>query len=102
MQEISQALGEATNNVAEWSAYIRALETSRALAGSELVIFSDSQLLCEQLRGHYKVREPRLQVLYQKAKDLERFFKSVSLTLIPREKNELADRLAKRAIPNKT
>lgn len=101
LKEVSEFLGEATNNVAEWSAYIRALEASRDLRGSELIVFTDSQLLCEQVRGSYKVREPRLQVLYKKAKGLEKLFNKVSVTLIPREKNKLADRLAKRAAASK-
>ena len=101
VKEISEYLGHGTNNVAEWTAYIRALEQSQVLGASELAVFSDSKLLCEQARGRYRVRDARLQKLHGQAKELEKNFKHVALSLIPREQNKNADRLAKQSVEGK-
>ena len=98
VREISEYLGHGTNNIAEWTAYIRALEQSHALGASELAVFTDSKLICEQVKGNYKVRDAKLMELYRKAKELEKNFKHVVLKSVPREQNKNADRLAKQSV----
>ncbi|MBI2069909.1 MAG: ribonuclease HI family protein [Elusimicrobia bacterium] len=96
--EISEYIGEATNNVAEWGAYLRALKEALALGAGEAVIFTDSKLLAEQVRGTFKVRDPRLQGFWREAKRLEPKFTRMTLTHIPRENNKRADALSKKAV----
>lgn len=96
--EVSKPLGHGTNNVAEWQAYLCALEQARRLKASELTIFSDSRLLVEQVRGTFKVRHPNLIRLWRKAKEWEQGFKRVDVKLIPREQNTKADALAKKSV----
>ena len=91
-------IGTATNNVAEYTALIFALEACRQRGIKRIKIFSDSQLMVRQLRGEYKVREPHLKELYRKVLELLNFFDWYDIIDIPREHNAEADRLANRAI----
>ena len=65
LAEMAEGLGEATNNVAEYTAVIRGLERARELGASEVLLRSDSQLLINQLTGRYRVRTPHLQPLHR-------------------------------------
>ena len=95
---MGEYLGEATNNEAEYRALILGVRQGRCLGFSELKIYSDSELLVRQMRGEYRVKNPRLQELYfQAVKDLGAFRK-VSFSHVPREENREADRLANLAI----
>ncbi|MEK7287028.1 MAG: ribonuclease HI family protein [Elusimicrobiota bacterium] len=98
VREISEFLGPATNNVAEWSAYLRALEEAKALGAGELAIFSDSKLLVEQARGAWKIRDERLKKIAEQAARLAKDFTRIDLRHIPREQNQRADELSKRAV----
>src|SRR5262245_13764991 len=62
--QYKECLGEATNNVAEYQALIRALEKARELGGKRLAIQSDSDLMVQQMKGQYKVKHPGLVALY--------------------------------------
>jgi ribonuclease HI len=89
----------ATNNLAEYSAVISALEW---LLGSRyndrhLIIKTDSQLVVRQINGIYAVRSPAIMPLYQKAIRLVKCFKSLNLEWCPREQNEEADELSRKA-----
>ncbi|MBD3245914.1 MAG: reverse transcriptase-like protein [Candidatus Omnitrophica bacterium] len=89
-------LGEQTNNFAEYMALIFALTDALRWKDEECRIFSDSQLLCEQIKGNYKVRNKNIYPLYVLAMHLlSQFTQPVSLTHVRREKNTIADRLAK-------
>lgn len=90
---------EATNNVAEYTAVIKALEwlLKNGFAGEEIEVRSDSQLAMYQLQGFYAVRSPRILPLYQKVVSLARKFKKVKFRWVPRELNEEADALSRRA-----
>jgi ribonuclease HI len=90
---------EATNNVAEYSAVIAALEWLIANDYSEekVAICSDSQLCIYQLDGSYAVRSARVRPLYEKAKRLSARFRNISFRWIPREKNKEADALSRKA-----
>ncbi len=98
IKEISERIGVTTNNVAEYTALIRALETLRSLHILEAHIHSDSELLVRQISGRYRVKMPHLIPLYQKVQKLWGDFSEISLVHVPREKNKKADALANQAL----
>lgn len=91
-------LGRATNNVAEYTAVIKALEAARQAGAGELTIFSDSELLVEQLNGNYKVKSEQIRPLFQQAVDLLGQFKNWKIRHITRDKNKEADKLVNQAL----
>ncbi len=96
--EIDDFIGMCTNNVAEYTALIRALEALHTLGVKKVIIYSDSQLLVRQMEGKYKVKSENLMPLYGKAADLVQKFDTVKFVDIRREKNKVADNLANRGI----
>lgn len=100
----SEYIGTGTNNEAEYKAVIFALKKTKALLGKEKIkqiemeLKSDSELLIKQLNGEYKIIEPRIQQLFIEVWNLKIDFGKIKLTLIPREKNKEADRLANQAL----
>lgn len=96
--EENGCLGDTTNNIAEYSAVVRALEHAERLGGNRLVIQSDSELMVKQMNGEYKVKHPGLLPLYQQAKALCRKFDDVAFRHIPREQNKRADLLGNAAL----
>jgi ribonuclease HI len=96
--EESGCIGKATNNVAEYTALVRALERAAELGGDELHINSDSELLVKQMNGEYRVKNADLRTLYDDAKELCRRFKRVSIRHIPRAENSRADHLCNVAL----
>ena len=93
-----QPIGVATNNVAEYRAFLRALQEAAALGARTVQVWSDSELLVNQLSGHYKVRSPTLAPLHRQAVARMRQFDQVDVKHVPREQNQLADALANRAL----
>jgi len=93
-----EAIGVATNNVAEYSALIAGLERAAEAGVSELEVVSDSELLVKQMRGEYKVKNRALQELFLDASRLARRIQRVSYTAVRREHNELADSLVNEAL----
>lgn len=69
-------IGKATNNIAEYRALVAALERASKL-GDEIVCFSDSRLMVNQLKGEYKIKKPHIKELHQKVKVLEKKFKKI-------------------------
>jgi len=98
LDQISQGIGVATNNVAEYTAAIEALRRAQSLGGRQLVLRSDSRLLIEQLAGRWRVKNPTLLRLHQEARSLLKGFASVGFEHIPRELNRAADRLANQGV----
>ncbi len=96
--EINDFIGMCTNNVAEYTALIRALEELDALGAKEVIIYSDSQLLVRQMEGKYKVKSENLIPLYGKAVKLAQKFVTVKFVDIRRDKNRIADKLANKGI----
>jgi ribonuclease HI len=92
------AIGTATNNVAEYRALIAGLEKALELDVDELEVMSDSELLVKQMRGEYRVKKPTLRELWDEAAELERRLGSVRYRAVRREHNELADRLVNEAL----
>lgn len=93
-----EAMGVATNNVAEYSALIAGLEKALELAVGDLEVVSDSELMVKQMRGEYKVKNAALRELSLRAGQLAREVGSVRYTAVRREHNELADRLVNEAL----
>ena len=98
VKNISTYIGQATNNVAEYTALIYALQEALILKAEILKINTDSQLLARQLNKVYKVRHENIIGLYNQALNLLAGFKRVSINDIPREENKGADKLATEAI----
>lgn len=95
--EAGRYLGCATNNEAEYQGLLLGLEVARAQGLRELEVVADSELLVKQLKGEYRVREPRLRKLYD---ELQARLASFRWTIrhTPRADNAEADRMANEAI----
>jgi ribonuclease HI len=93
-----EAIGVATNNVAEYSALIAGLRRAVEAGVSELQVVSDSELMVKQMRGEYRVKNRALQDLFLEAGRLAREIRTVSYRAVRREHNELADRLVNEAL----
>ncbi|MFA6514495.1 MAG: ribonuclease HI family protein [Patescibacteria group bacterium] len=96
--EISEYLGVATNNQAEYKALIAALKKAAQLSAQELECYLDSELVVKQLKREYKVKNKDLAPLFLEIHNLSLNFKKINYTHIPREKNTEADRLANEAM----
>jgi ribonuclease HI len=94
VEELSEYLGHGTNNIAEYNAVIKALETAHSMGETEVHVKTDSQLVVRQLNGEYKVKDPELKPLKERIGHLCKGLK-VHFEHIPREKNSEADRLSK-------
>ena len=93
-----EAIGIATNNVAEYRALTAGLCKALELGITELEVVSDSELLVKQMLGEYRVKNRGLMPLSVEAADLARRIGSVRYTAVRREQNELADRLVNEAL----
>ena len=101
LKELKCFLGITSNNVAEYQALILALEKALELGARSITVFLDSELVVRQIRGEYRVREPHLKTLHQKAQESLNHFSQYSILSIPREENRRADQLANEAIDQK-
>ena len=93
-----EAIGVATNNVAEYRALVAGLARAAELGVDELEVVSDSELLVKQMRGEYRVKNAALRELSVQAARLARRVGTVTYTAVRREHNELADRLVNEAL----
>lgn len=99
LKKYSETIGEGTNNEAEYQAVILALKKVKALygkdkmAGSEIEMRIDSELVVKQLNHEYKIIEPNIQKLFLKVWNLMLDFGKIRFVAIPREENKEADRL---------
>ena len=93
-----EAIGIATNNVAEYSALVAGLERAVEAGVGELEVVSDSELLVKQMRGEYRVKNKALQDLFLDASRVARKIPRVTYTAVRREHNELADSLVNEAL----
>jgi ribonuclease HI len=91
-------LGIATNNEAEYLALIDGLKAVSDWKPDRLEVYLDSKLVAEQMNGRYKIKEPRLQVLNARAREVLQSFPESSVAHVAREKNRGADALANQAI----
>jgi len=95
---ISEAIGRATNNEAEYRALIAGLQAALEAGVTRLLVRLDSELLVYQMDGTYRVKAPGLKPLAREAAGLVRRFASVVFEQVPRERNTIADDLANAAL----
>ena len=95
-------IGIATNNVAEYSALVKALEEAKNLGGTDVKIQMDSELIVKQMLGLYKIKEPTLQTLATKVIGLLKHFNSYSFVHVRREFNKEADAMVNKALDEAT
>ena len=95
---ISEFLGVQTNNVAEYTAVVRALALAAEMGAREVVMLLDSKLIVEQLAGRWRVKDAKLIPLWETARRTLRGFERWSATHVPRAQNSVADRLCNEAI----
>jgi ribonuclease HI len=93
-----EAIGVATNNVAEYRGLVEGLRKAGELGVAEVEVVSDSELMVKQMRGEYRVKNEALQDLNLEATRLARRLGRVTYTAVRREHNELADRLVNEAL----
>jgi ribonuclease HI len=96
--EISEYIGEGTNNQAEYKAVIAALEKCQKLGGEYLEFYLDSELVVEQLNRRYKVKDKELANLFLQIHNKSLLFKKITFQHIRREMNKEADRLVNLAL----
>jgi ribonuclease HI len=93
-----EAIGTATNNVAEYSGLIAGLQKAVELHVPEVEVISDSELMVKQMRGEYRVKNEALRELYDEATALARRLGNVEYRHVKRAHNELADKLVNDAL----
>jgi ribonuclease HI len=91
-------ISSATNNVAEYEAFVWGLKNVAALGHTEVQVFADSELLVKQINGQYRVKNEGLKPLFQKALTELRTFKTYKVSHVRREMNEAADAMANEAM----
>src|SRR6202166_2711848 len=97
-ESLGKYIGRHTNNVAEYYALIAALDYAAASGIRRLRVFSDSQLIVNQIKGIYKVKHPDLRPLHERAKKQAATLETFTIQYVPREQNRDADDLAKAAL----
>lgn len=98
LASFSKFLGRATNNVAEYQGLLAALDYAIERGHTRLKVISDSELLARQITGQYKVKNPDLKILHERARRLIEQLDSFSIQHVLREKNREADRLVNEAL----
>jgi len=101
VKRISKEIGQATNNIAEYTALIYALQEALILKASHVKVNTDSELMYQQLTGRYKIRHDHLKPLFEQVRRLSSGFGSFEIKHIPREQNRDADKLATEALKDK-
>src|SRR5262249_15000426 len=101
IKEWGEYLGVQTNNVAEYSALIAALEYAVREKHKAVKVLSDSELLVRQMRGQYKVKNPDLRELYDRAQAFTRKLEYFLVEHVPRERNREADRLVNQVLDSR-
>ncbi|MDD5686224.1 MAG: ribonuclease HI family protein [Elusimicrobia bacterium] len=98
IKNISKYIGKTTNNVAEYTAFLTALEEAEKLGAKKIKIFLDSELVFKQYLGEYKINSENLKILLKKIREKQKCFESIEVEHILRERNTEADKLANIAL----
>ncbi len=98
LDEASELLGVATNNVAEYRGVLLGLARAKALGASEVELINDSELIAKQLNGAYRVKHPAMVPLFTQARAALAGFERWSIRSVPREQNVRADALVNQAL----
>jgi ribonuclease HI len=95
---VAERIPNTTNNVAEYSAFIRGLKEALLRGAERIEVRTDSELMAHQINGRYKVSAPQILPLYTEAKSLLARFASAKVVHVMREQNALADKLANQGV----
>ncbi len=98
LDEAAEAIGHATNNVAEYRGLLLGLARARALGATEVEVVNDSELVAHQVNGRYKVKHPDMKPLHAEAVAALQGFDRWTLRSVPRARNAEADRLVNQAL----
>jgi ribonuclease HI len=98
LEEGSETIGAATNNVAEYRALLLGIERARALGAGEIELVGDSELIVRQVRGEYRVKDAALRDLHTRVRGALDGFERWSIRHVRREDNARADRLVNEAL----
>lgn len=98
VKEISDYIGQTTNNIAEYKALIAGLKEALEMECEEVNVFTDSELMVKQIQGEYQVKNEGLKPLYKEVFELIKEFKKFSICHVRREMNKRADELANEGI----
>ncbi len=100
LREYQEVIGEATNNIAEYTAVIVGLELAKGLGAEEIDYFVDSELVAHQLSGKYRIKTPHIKNLFMQVKEALTSFKKVNFHQVPRthEKIKYVDKLVNQAL----
>ncbi len=98
IKEIAKPIGHGTNNLAEYTALIYALQEALILKAEVVHVRSDSELMCRQVNGRYMVKDAGIKVLFDQVQHLKSGFKKFTLTHVRREFNKEADALSRQAV----
>jgi ribonuclease HI len=98
VEEVSETIGVATNNVAEYRALLKGLERASSLGADEVEVVNDSELVAKQINGAYKVKHAAMRPLYLDAMAALRGFKRWKVRSVRREHNAHADALVNAAL----
>lgn len=98
LEETAEAIGVATNNVAEYRALLLGLERARALGADEVEVVGDSELVAKQVQGIYKVKHAGLRPLHRESRAALARFARWSMRSVPRAQNARADALVNAAL----
>jgi ribonuclease HI len=98
LDEASEAIGVATNNVAEYRGLLLGLARARALGAGEVEVVNDSELVAKQVSGAYKVKHPDMKPLHAAAIEALAGFDRWSIRSVPRAQNAAADALVNQAL----
>ena len=101
VEEHTETIGRATNNVAEYRALLLGIEAARGRGARELDIVGDSELIARQVRGEYRVKDQGLRELHARVSKARKEFDRWTIRNVPREENEHADRLVNEALDGK-
>lgn len=98
LRRLGKRIGRATNNQAEYRAFIVGLEAALGLGAEVVKVYLDSELAVRQVKGYYRVRNPGLRPLFNRVISLSKKFSAFDIAAIPRAENRVADALANAAL----
>lgn len=101
IKEWGEYLGIQTNNVAEYSGLLAALDYAVREGHASVKVLSDSELMVRQMLGEYKVKNPALKELYGRARALVRKLQHFAIEHVLRERNREADRLVNQVLDDR-
>jgi len=98
VKTIARTIGPGTNNIAEYTALIVALQEALILRADKVWVNTDSELMCKQVNGEYAVKHENIKPLFAQVKHLITGFKFFQIAHVPREQNREADQLVRQVL----